>query len=134
MKYTLLVLLGFILGTLFLLLFGVDSKENQIEYYLADNKKLERYIKFDNVLRKIAGREYVLDEYDCLHFSRDLVRELKKLGINAETIIVDDDFDTPEKHMIVGIWIEPQSGEFVFVNTKYERDLKYIKGRCNETN
>jgi hypothetical protein len=40
------------------------------------------------------SKEYILDVYDCTEFSRDLANELKKLGYDAETILVTVDCDS----------------------------------------
>ena len=71
-------------------------------------------------LAETASKEYVVDEYNCVDFSKDLVRRLRSQNIYANT--VEGRFDG-EGHMWVEIWLEATSGRFI----KYPNDYTKIK-------
>jgi hypothetical protein len=63
------------------------------------------------------------DGYKCQQFSEDLINELNKIGIQSNLIIGEDEktiLDENVVHAWVGIWIEPQTGEFTYNYTKVE--------------
>lgn len=73
-----------------------------------------KYIPLEIALQKISQHEYT-EDYRCVDFSKDLIKELEKIGIQS-SMIVGESPETLEDdkigHAWVGIWIEPQTGEF----------------------
>lgn len=80
---------------------------------------LGKYIPLEIALQDIKKHTYN-DDYVCADFSRDLVNELKTKGIQAEIEIGESPVTLKEdwQHAWVGVWIEPQSGEFTNNYTK----------------
>ena len=83
------------------------NEEAEKEYIYAKYKDIER------ALNKIASREYVLDEYDCKHFSIDLQNELANAGISS---VLVTGFSKTEGHRWVAIEVEPTTGEITYFN------------------
>jgi len=75
---------------------------------------LFNYYQLNTVLNRVSSREYT-ENYKCLDFSRDLQRELRKIGIQSE-IVFGESPETAKQpkiiHAWIGIWIEPQTGQF----------------------
>ncbi|MFH1188702.1 MAG: hypothetical protein V1652_02535 [bacterium] len=90
------------------------SIEMQFEYL--DGK----YGELDAVLTEIADQEYILDEHDCKHFSAELKDKLENIGIESEIVLGEDGEE--KGHAWVGLWIEPQTGDFVFVADNYDEN------------
>lgn len=66
------------------------------------------------VLDQIEKRPYT-EDYKCLNFSKDLKRSLERIGIQSEVVIGESPTTLKQpliKHAWVGIWIEPQTGNF----------------------
>ena len=112
------IIIGFILA-IFILPTNIEVQE-KIILQNEGGYQFDKYMYLDYALNKIADQEYILDKYDCEHFSKDLVKGLAKYNIKAETIIVDDDYTNP-RHMIVGVWFEPQDGKLVRTHENYRR-------------
>ena len=75
---------------------------------------LDKYIPLEKALQKISQHKYTYD-YKCLNFSEDLVKELQSIGIQAQVVTGESPEtlkDDNTGHAWVGIWIEPQTGEF----------------------
>lgn len=75
---------------------------------------LGKYIPLEFALQEIKKHSYS-DDYVCSDFSRDLVNELKDKGIQAEIEIGESPKTAKQddvRHAWVGVWIEPQKGEF----------------------
>lgn len=119
-KFWIGIIVGFIVA--FLILPPKVEIQEKIILQNEGNSQFDKYMPLDYILNKVANQEYILDKHDCTQFSEDLVRELDKFNIKAETITVDDnDPSTKLKHMIVGIWFEPQDGELISTWDNYER-------------
>lgn len=73
--------------------------------------RLYKYVPLDNVLQEMSKREYDLENYNCVNFSKDAQLKLKGKGINS-TIIVGTR-GTKYDHAYLGVWLDPQTGEFV---------------------
>jgi predicted ATP-grasp superfamily ATP-dependent carboligase len=72
-----------------------------------------KYHKIDSVLQRIEKMEY--GENKCLDFSNKLVESLREIGLQSEIVIGESPSTAKQekvKHAWVGVWIEPQTGEF----------------------
>ena len=123
----------FILISIFVFLFGLlvanvselldllsDYPETLIvekTVYMPD----ESYLQLDRALKKIASRTYDEENYNCMNFSLDLQRELRKIGIEAK--IKRGEYNG-RRHAWVSIWIEPQEGRFIKPDENYLEELK----------
>ena len=72
-----------------------------------------KYLPIERAINKIASRKYVLNEYDCKHFSLDLKIELEKENISSKMIT---GFGNTSGHRWLAIEIDPTSGRFVETN------------------
>jgi len=75
---------------------------------------LGKYIPLEYALQKVQYNKYT-EDYKCVDFSKDLINELQKVGIQSSMIAGEDEetiLDDKVGHAWVGIWIEPQTGEF----------------------
>lgn len=83
-----------------------------ITLFLAIN--LFNYYQLALVLNEVSSREYT-EGYKCLDFSKDLQRELNNIGIQSE-IVIGESPETAKQpkveHAWIGLWIEPQTGQF----------------------
>lgn len=82
-------------------------------------KDYQEHTLFYDTLIKISRREPT-ENYKCIQFSEDLVKELAKIGIKSEIIYGELD---GKGHAWVGIWIEPMSGMFIKTNENYKRSF-----------
>ncbi|MEI6588204.1 MAG: hypothetical protein WCO05_04635 [Candidatus Moraniibacteriota bacterium] len=57
------------------------------------------------------------NKYQCLDFSSDLQKKLKKQGIDSQISIVEPEGKNNELHAVVSILIEPQTGKAVSYRT-----------------
>jgi hypothetical protein len=73
--------------------------------------RLYKYIPLDDVLQEVSTREYDLEKYNCLNFSKDAQVKLKEKGINSSIIIGTN--GGKYDHAYLGVWIDPINGEFV---------------------
>lgn len=84
----------------------------------------EKYIPLEMAIQKVKINQW-REGYKCQQFSEDLIKELDKAGIQANLILGEDEKTIKDPNVIhawVGVWIEPQTGEFT---TNYEKvDLK----------
>jgi len=78
----------------------------------------ESYLQLDRALQKIASKKYDEENYNCVNFSKDLQKELQKIGIKSEMIY---GWHEGQKHVWIGIWIEPQTGKFIAPDEEYIR-------------
>ena len=93
------------------------NEEAEKEYIYNKYKDIER------ALNKIASRKYVVNEYDCKHFSIDLQNELANAGISSVTIT---GFSEISGHRWVAIEVEPTSGRIIYANEhlhKYPKQM-----------
>ncbi len=120
------MLVGELAVFLLLMIIGRFSpiKVEAIPYNQGD-ERFEKYMALDITLEKIASRKYIVDKYNCVDFSKDLVKELESIGIKAEVIhgIAPLGEKGENFHDFVGfyIYIEPQSGRFVTPWDGYKR-------------
>ena len=77
--------------------------------------------RFQEIIDEVTEVEYVEDN-QCLEFSKDLHSRLKAQGIGS-SIIIGQQPNVDYKHAIVGVWIEPQTGELVDIN---DFEFEYI--------
>lgn len=80
-----------------------------------------KYLPLERAINKIASREYILDEYDCKHFSLDLKAELEKENISSTMIT---GFNNIKGHRWLAIEIDPIFGEFIGIN-KFNNEFPY---------
>ena len=83
--------------------------------------RLYKYVELDNILREMSDKEYDIENYNCLDFSKDAQLKLKEKGINSSIIIGENGSDY--YHAYLGIWIDPINGEFV-TDYKFNRVFK----------
>ena len=72
-----------------------------------------KYIPLEKAMDKIKMHAYSRD-YTCLNYSNDLVAELSKEGIQAETVVgtTNNPYFIGTKHEWVAVYFEPQTGNF----------------------
>jgi hypothetical protein len=97
-------LVNILLLVIFSILFGWQLKGMK-------DFRLYKYVPLDNVLQEMSKREYDLENYNCVNFSKDAQLKLKNKNINS-TIIVGTN-GTKYDHAYLGVWIDPINGEFV---------------------
>ncbi len=121
-----------ILGTAYNYInFVIKDLKSTIAEYEEKIPNCKEYSLFEQAVARIGNREYILDEYDCVDFSRDLVRELEKDGIKS--VIA-----TSKTHAWVLVFVEATTGEFISPNRKLEisdvrdRDMNVICGQPEE--
>ena len=74
---------------------------------------LGKYLPIELALIKIRSNQYT-EDYRCGEFSRDLVKELEKRGIQSSVIIGESPTTAKQENIVhawVGIWFEPQTGQ-----------------------
>ncbi len=74
--------------------------------------KVVKYSPIVEVMDEVQKHDYDINTYNCVDFSRDAQRRLKEKGIGS-TLIVGYKKDSPVNHAYIGVWIDPQTGEFV---------------------
>lgn len=79
---------------------------------------LYKYRPLEDTLEQISQHSYT-DNYDCTNFSEDAVKQLQENNISSSIIIGYKEGET-FNHAFIGVWIDPQTTEFV---TEYN----YIK-------
>ena len=82
--------------------------ELQNRVYKERLQECKKYPLFEQVVSEIDSERYDLENYNCVDFSKDLVRKLETIGIKSNIAI-----DKDRTHAWVVIWIEAQTGEFV---------------------
>lgn len=121
------ILIYILILTIFLLVYwGFDCKEiiekaaveiKTLEIENAEyEKKLEncaRYPVFTEAVDKISEKTYS-KSYNCLNFAKDLQKELSKSNIESTILI-----NKLRNHAWLAVWIEPQTGNFIGLNNKY---------------
>jgi hypothetical protein len=89
----------------------------------------DKYQILEDDMAVISKRTYDREKYNCADFSRDLVALLKNDGILANVAVIKRPNDPDgEYHAVVGVWFEPQSGEFV-AEGRYVGELNELKAR-----
>lgn len=80
---------------------------------------------FEEAIKKVGNRTYDLETYNCVDFSKDLVRELEKIGIKSNIAI-----NKERTHAWVVVWIEATTGNF----TSPGKDLEILELRDKNMN
>ncbi|MCK4554889.1 hypothetical protein KAU19_08115 [Candidatus Parcubacteria bacterium] len=89
-------------------------------------QECKKYPLFEQAVSKIGDRtKYDLEDYNCVDFSKDLVKELEEIGIKSNIAISDD-----RSHAWVLVWIETITGKFV----RPEKALGILELRDQEMN
>lgn len=86
----------------------IVSLESEIIKHTERLKGCKEYSLFKQATIKIGSRVYEKDIYDCVHFSKDLVKELEEVGIKSSIAI-----NKERTHAWVLVWIEATTGEFI---------------------
>lgn len=86
----------------------ITSLETQIMKQTERLEGCKEFSLFKQATLKIQKGIYDLKNYNCVDFSKDLVRELEEMGIKSSVAI-----DKNRTHAWVLVWIEPQSGNFI---------------------
>ena len=97
-----------------------EENVNLVRYtYIPD----ATYWKFDQILKEISSREYDIEDYNCVDFSTDLQRKLRKIGIESRLVTGTD----PDggRHQWVSILVESITGKFISPNENYIQDLPF---------
>ena len=66
------------------------------------------YPLFVEAVRRIGDRAYDKELYNCVDFSKDLVREFERIGVKSSIAISEE-----RDHAWVVVWIETTSGSFI---------------------
>lgn len=67
---------------------------------------------FTQAKAQIGNRTYDINDYNCLNFSKDLVKELAEIGIKSSIAINKD-----RTHAWIVVWIEATTGRFIHPGT-----------------
>lgn len=103
-----LILMGIVLFFL-----GYCTALNKLDH-------LRKYEKFDRAMSEATKHQYDKKTYNCLDFSNDARQKLKELGISSSIIAGVPADDKLTRHAFIGVWFEPQTGEFMqgeYLNT-----------------
>lgn len=79
--------------------------------YREDFAIVDKYKPVEEMFKQLSTRPYDATDYNCVNFSEDGREMLKKNGIESSIIVGDDGSGT--FHAYLGIWMEPQNGDFV---------------------
>ncbi len=80
---------------------------------------LYKYRSLEDALEEVSQHPYDEFTYNCVNFSQDAVKQLQENNISSSIIIGYKEGET-FNHAFIGVWIDPQTTEFV---TEYN----YIK-------
>ena len=80
--------------------------QNQI--YKERLRECKKYPLFEQVISEVESRIYDLENYNCVDFSKDLVRKLEEIGIKSSIAVSEE-----REHAWVLVWIEATTGEFI---------------------
>ena len=106
------------------------SLELQNRSYKEKLQSCKEFSLFTQAVAQIGNRTYDLDNYNCVNFSKDLVKELEGIGIKSNIAISED-----RTHAWVVVWIEATTGGFIRPETNLgilelrDEEMKII---CNE--
>ena len=98
-------IISFVLICFIFFLLGLIVSEHR-------NQDLQKYRPLENVLKEMAEKDYDIDNYNCINFSKDANEKLIYQGINSSIIIGEND-NKEYTHAFLGIWIDPQTGNYV---------------------
>ena len=95
----------------------------QSQRYKERLQECKKYPLFKQVVSEIDNRKYHLLDYNCVDFSKDLVKKLEEIGIKSNIAV-----DQERQHAWVVIWIAATSGRFIHP----EEDLGILELRDEE--
>ena len=98
------------------------NEEMEKEYIYWKYRRLERKIS------EIAERTYIINEYDCKHFSNDLQDKLEKVNISSTTITGFPESNS-NGHRWIAIEFEPITGNIVKTN---EYNIEYPRQQLTQ--
>ena len=118
-------LLGLIVGQVICFIaftIGNYFQEKDYPFVYSTSEQLDKYKLLDYILKDVAINKYNLENYNCVQFSKDLVKKLREVGIVSEVIHGDNDWNPFNGgHDFVGVWFEPQTGEIITPAHSYRR-------------
>ena len=99
----------------------------------------ELYSKFqplDIIMSVQSGNwKYDIEEYNCLHFSYEFQKAWEEMGYQSIVVSGRPDADYDKLHAVIGVLIEPQSGQFIRLDDNYIpeqiRDKDYVLEKLN---
>ena len=112
----------------FLVLFYVNlseeivSLEAEIIRHTERLKGCKEYSLFKQAVIKVGSRTYDREKYNCVNFSKDLVKELEEVGIKGSIAVSET-----RNHAWVLVWIEATTGEFT--SPKENLDILEIRDK-----
>jgi hypothetical protein len=74
---------------------------------------LWKYRALDTALKAASKPDYNSSTYNCVDFSKDAVSKLKTNNIESNIVVIKQDPNSPKTHTVIGVWIDPQNGQFV---------------------
>ena len=74
---------------------------------------LWKYRALDAALKAASKPSYNSSTYNCVDFSKDAVAKLEADNINSNIVVIKQDPNSPKTHTVIGVWIDPQNGQFV---------------------
>ena len=89
---------------------------------------LWKYRAIDQVMNETKKSNYDLTAYNCINFSKDAVLKLQSKNINSNIIVIKEDPTKAETHAVIGIWLDPQNGNFI-TNSEYVGDYTELKSQ-----
>ena len=94
--------------------------ELQNRRYKEKLQHCKEFSLFTQTVAQIGNKTYDLNNYNCVDFSQDLVKELEEIGIKSNIAVSEE-----RQHAWVVVWIEATTGEFI----RPERDLGILELR-----
>ena len=93
----------------------IISLESKLAEHIERLENCEQFSLFKQAAIKIGSRTWDENDYNCVDFSIDLVKELKESGIKSSIAIAEE-----RTHAWVLVWIEATTGEFVNPDSELE--------------
>lgn len=89
---------------------------------------LWKYRALENAIESAGEHKYDIASYNCVDFSQDAQEQLKSENIGSNVVVIQKDINSKTTHAILGVWIDPQTGEFVS-DSKYLGDYNELKNQ-----
>jgi len=89
---------------------------------------LWKYRAINKALEEVSKPAYNVTAYNCVDFSRDAVATLEAKNIDSNIIVIKEDPTSSNTHAVIGVWIDPQNGQFVS-NAQYVGDYSELKNQ-----
>ena len=99
--------------------------ELQNRTYKKRLQECKKYPLFEQVVSETESWRYDLKNYNCVDFSKDLVRKLEEIGIKSNIAISKD-----RTHAWVVVFVEATTGNFI--NPKSELEILEIRNSDSE--